>query len=212
MTEKKKSATKKTVAAKKAVAGKKAEVRKKDGKALWGIRLLIILIVAVIVIAVGMAMSHETEDTERRTGGPMYGIEIASNGVDKFIMYGKKTVMRFENNGDEYEVNKYLVDLTEKKAWFLINRYDVNDELIAENAYVDERELSDEDVEKIKSLFEEIQEKESELSKEIEGRHPYVLVAGEKEVKIYPRTMVDRIVEAIGFPVNLAYGETEADY
>ena len=188
---KKKTTQKKTVK-------KVREQKKESSKALWGVWAIVLILVIAIICIIGFTMSRESADNERRTGGPMYGIEIAANGENKYLLHGTRTDMIYINNGDEYEVEKFLIDFEAKKIWLLIDAYDKDGVIEAENMYSTEREITDAEVAEIKNVFKEIKDNEGKYCEPVADVHPYVLDDGERELEIYDSEMIDRLETMMG--------------
>ena len=171
---------------------------KQNKKVLWGVRAIFLILVVVILAVVGAGMMKSNKETEKRLGGPMYGIDVVADGEDKFIVYGKKAVLEFENDGTDYEIMKYFIDLGAKKIWKVFDRYNKDNELIEGNIYSSERELTDDDVADVRNLFKTIIENEQELSEKTDDTEPYKLDIGKKEIDIYNEDTKSHILETMG--------------
>ena len=171
---------------------------KQNKKVLWGVRAIVLILVVVILTVVGVGMMKSNKETEKRQGGPMYGIDIVADGEDKFIVYGKKALLIYENDGKDYEITKYFIDLGAKKIWKVFDRYNGEGELVDGDIYSAERELTDEDVVDLRDLCKQIVENEQALGEKTDDTEPYMLDIGKKKISIYDETMQSRILETMG--------------
>lgn len=180
------------------MAKKKSSKKTNNKKILWGVRAIVLAVVILVLVIVGIGMTKSNEETEKRQGGPMYGIDVVADGEEKFIVYSKKAVLEFENDGTDYEIMKFFIDLGAKKIWKVFDRYNKDNELIEGNIYSSERELTDDDVVDVRNLFKTIIENEQELSEKTDDAEPYKLDIGKKEIDIYDEDTKSHILETMG--------------